>query len=148
MREIKVRKIHKGVTYYSHNGVHYPGYIDLYSGGWCVRTVYENGDHGGDFSIEDVELFTGLKDRNGKEIYEGDVVKFETGEGRNPLGILTTNREKICVVEWNVSTGSFNFRSPKQGSMDIPFHKFNGFQWPVELIGNIHENGDLLNDQA
>ena len=81
--------------------------------------------------IEDVELmqYTGLKDKNGREIYEGDIVK---GTGKNPI---------IYVVEWLDSYGGFAFVDKEKA---IPAYEFLvNF---CEVIGNIYENPELLEE--
>ena len=77
--------------------------------------------------------YTCLKDKNGKEIYEGDVVHID-----HPAW-----REK-CIVE--LSNGSFIFRALEEPSKDIviPGYTFMRETWEVKVIGNIYENPELL----
>lgn len=77
---------------------------------------------------------TGLFDKNGKEIFEGDVVNaYDTdrNEGRiykttNLIGIVTYRENAFCLKQGNVLT-------------DLWVHSEE-----VEVIGNIYENQDLL----
>lgn len=76
--------------------------------------------------IEKCELmqYTGLKDKNGREIYEGDIVKFHMF---NSVG----------VIEWNKRTAEFLARR------NNGWTEFGGYQ-DMEVIGNIYENPELV----
>ena len=79
--------------------------------------------------IEDcvLEQYTGLKDKNGKEIYEGDIVSVRNKNRKNEYD--------IGVVEF----GKAAFRCP------FLIGKYHSGQ--VEVIGNVHENADLLGEK-
>lgn len=84
---------------------------------------------------EDVilEQYTGLKDKNGKEIYEGDIIH------RGALSKANVFRNSvICFDEESVG---FIATSTRNGVRTL----FNGHTCDeVEVIGNIHENPELL----
>lgn len=85
----------------------------------------------GDMDTVVVMQYTGLKDRNGKEIYEGDVVR---------------NGGFICTVDYEA--GAFQLvaiETSDEGCWDLLWEVCRrGRMESVEVIGNIHENPELL----
>lgn len=85
-----------------------------------------------DVNSETVGQYTGIKDKNGKEIYEGDIVLCE----RN----ITPSIDKYTyIVGWNAEDARYNFIYKGGWSeIDACNHIF------MEVIGNIYENPELL----
>jgi uncharacterized phage protein (TIGR01671 family) len=77
---------------------------------------------------ETVGQFTGLKDRNGVKIYEGDVIQYETDYDLMRF-----------EVKWNKDT--LMWEAVSQVIVDEPLYYKNGF---IEIIGNIHDNPELI----
>jgi uncharacterized phage protein (TIGR01671 family) len=79
----------------------------------------------------EILLWTGKKDKNGKEIYEGDLVKHKSGA--------------IGEVVWNNHTSGFYIHKVSKSDTDYNSFEFylNGernFEWEdLEVIGNIYE---------
>lgn len=84
----------------------------------------------------DVELmqFTGLKDKNGKEIYFGDICKYEDESGKSQVGI---------VKDYGYFKGYIEaIGGDEEGNQDLELHDL--YQDNYEVIGNIYENKELL----
>lgn len=85
------------------------------------------------FSLEDwdkikITQFIGLKDKNGKEIYEGDIVKPFIDES--------------TIAQIIFMGGAFRIASKKH---DGSYFLWNYFKECIEVVGNIYENPELLN---
>ena len=72
-----------------------------------------------------IEQCTGLKDKNGKLIYEGDIILVDDDK---------------CPVEWDSENARYNV----VGYGEIAYLNYND----IEVIGNIHENPELLKEEG
>ena len=77
--------------------------------------------------------WTGLHDKNGTEIYEGDILKFCYYYEHGQWG---ENKTFTKVIEWNDFDCGFTPMC-RTGEYEMPRRYY-------EVIGNIFENGDLL----
>jgi len=109
MREIKFRAWHDGQMLYED---------------WSMNVFRTIGDI---LKFDTVMQYTGLKDANGVEIYEGDIVLTMHG---------------VMAVEWNddACLMQFDDGSPINGGEMYGTHK--------TIIGNIYENPELIADSG
>jgi hypothetical protein len=121
-----------------------------YDGHWCYGSlVMRDGNpsissNNSEWGVEPetVGQLTGLKDNNGVEIYEGDVVNchiFVQELGEN-YGVVEGEREFIGKVSFDVT----GFNVEANGFRDNPVFYEEFHEESLEVIGNIYENPELL----
>lgn len=98
---------------------------------------HQNGDNPLEALIEQIDyevlLYTGIKDKNGIEIYEGDIVE-----------VIFSGKLRIFQVVFDLSELDFKATNGKE-------HYGNNFEYltccdEVRIIGNIYQNPELLED--
>lgn len=82
-----------------------------------------------------IQLFTGLLDKNGKEIYEGDIVSWTVGLA-DGVEEVTTNYEVVY------EDAHYLLRTKYEQPWNLSKNVF-----PIEVIGNIYENPNLLSEK-
>lgn len=87
---------------------------------------------------EDVILMqsTGLRDKNDKEIFEGDILACKTDDE-----VINLN------VFWDEEHALFMFESKKYNEQEPLAELVENNTYPFEIIGNVHENPELLEDK-
>lgn len=117
-REIKFRALRKGQ--------HFKG--------WFYFSVIE-GTRGEDVDEGTICQYTGLQDKNSKEIYEGDIVKGETW--KEPYA-MKTKTETIGQVKY-IENHGYMF----SGKLPDGFRTYPNLR-SCEVVGNVYENKELL----
>lgn len=102
-----------------------------------IKATYKNGN----VVKEELKNYvlmqsTGLVDKTGKEIFEGDILSIETDE------------ENVMVsVFWDDKYALFMFESKKYNETEVLAELFEDNAYSFEIIGNVHANPELLEVQ-
>ncbi len=86
---------------------------------------------GGQKRFLEIMQFTGLKDKNGKEVYEGDILEFVENDESKTLLQIDYDNDLCAFVAYKDNGWHFN---------DGRYYEWNN----CEVIGNIYENSELI----
>ena len=123
MREILFRgkRVDNGEWVEGYYYLHQDGisYIIIHSTGYPSNRYFE-------VLSETVGQYTGLCDKNGTRIFEGDIIRDEDGD--------------IMVVKWLTESAAFVLEPKPYASI----YFYGTLSSRIEVIGNIHDNPELL----
>lgn len=104
------------------------------------RFIYWSVEEGGpaakipkSYAFKDPEQCTGLKDKNGRPIYEGDIISIFGGS-------------QYEIVKWCEGRLGYFVEVQLSAGADFGPECLGNLRDVIEVIGNIHENADLLEE--
>ena len=103
----------------------------------CITKLNE---HNKTVEYKTLGQYTGLTDKNGNKIFEGDIVKYKNTDGIKVNGVALTI---IGKVNYNEKNASFAIDGKdKIGAKHYDYFPIKN----IEVIGNIHDNPELLKE--
>lgn len=130
MREILFRGAQK--VDYTKSLIWYEGSLIIETDGYTGEKEYYIQNENGSYLVipKTIGQYTGLTDKNGKKIFEGDILKGKFG-----TGMVNYNNGCFCVKGYPYKS---YFNNP---AIDVVMNEDC-----IEIIGNIHDNPELLKE--
>lgn len=105
---------------------------DMLTGVYLTHTIRDPKDF-----LPELMQYTGLKDKNGKEIWEGDLIRITSTPGKDAFRDNLPDTNSIAKVFFKDGAFQTNFYNSLL-RIALPGN------WQVEVIRNIYENPELL----
>lgn len=115
--------------------------VEISEKGWCLQNTLGKHTH-----KHIINQFTGFLDRNGKEIYEGDIVLYSTiGASTDPKKV---GLKEYAEFKWNDENKRIDlWVHDHKGKDSNFFEELDETICLLEVIGNIYQNKELIDDE-
>lgn len=102
----------------------------------CVKNMKDGSLQKYDVLPETVGQCTGLRDKNGKLIFEGDIAKFRRFENNYIGKIIFNHKTAGFEFWWNIVAGAYGEKATYTANLSVCDE--------IEVFGSVHDNPELL----